>query len=456
MTVAEKPSTSLVEDLRALLKRPRALWGIYLLKLLESLAYFAAYNVLILYLSDELHYTDREAGTIAGTWLTAVSLFTFTAGAVADATGIRRALIASVLSCLAGRVCLTLTHDRTAAIIGLALMSYGVGAMFPTMAAGVRRLTDKRTVSFGFSLYYVVMNLGAFIAGPIVSTIRRKFAHTRDVTLGFTTAHLSSGQMIFLLSTAVTVLGLIVTLLFIHDDVVEKPTIPEAGAYRSPTEKDEPEEVAREKKNPLAILFEVGRESAFWRFLLFVSLLVMVRLIFQHAHLTWPKYTQREFGPEFAFASYWSINPLMIILLTPVVTALTRHRNAYSVIVLGSFVTAASVFFLAFSTTVFASICFIVTLSIGEALWSPRLYEFTTRVAPKGREGTYTGLAQIPMFVAKPIVGFISGELLRKWCPPTGPRASQTMWLVIGLSTLLGPLLIVLLRRVIEKEARPA
>jgi dipeptide/tripeptide permease len=434
------------------LKRPRALWGIYLLKLLESLAYFAAYNVLILYLSDELHYTDREAGTIAGTWLTAVSLFTFTAGAVADAAGIRRALLASVLSCLLGRVVLAVTHERAAALVGLALMSYGVGAMFPTMAAGVRRLTDKRTVSFGFSLYYVVMNLGAFIAGPLVSSIRRKFAHTHDVSLGLTTLHMSSGQVIFLMSALVTVLGLFVTLLLIHDDVPDTVT----GAQATVQADGSDTEVARPKKNPLAILFEVGKESAFWRFLLFVSLLVLVRLIFQHAHLTWPKYTQREFGPGFAFASYWSINPLMIILLTPVVTALTRHRNAYSVIVLGSFVTAASVFFLALSTTVFASICFIVTLSIGEALWSPRLYEFTTRVAPKGREGTYTGLAQIPMFVAKPVVGFVSGEMLRLWCPPTGPRASQTMWLVIGLSTLVGPVLIVLLRRIIEKEARPA
>ncbi len=455
-TMDQTVKTPLRDDLVALLKRPRALWGIYLLKLLESVAFFAAYNVLILYLSDELHYSDREAGTIAGTWLTAVSLFTFTAGAVADAAGIRRALIASVLSCLAGRVVLSLTHDRTVAIGGLALMSYGVGAMFPTMAAGVRRLTDKRTVAFGFSLYYVVMNLGAFISGPIVSTIRRKFTGIHDVSLGFVTLHLSSGQMIFLLSTAVTLLGLIVTVLLIHDAPVTTEPTPEAGAYRTgdkPADLDT--EPVRAKKNPLAILFEVAKESAFWRFLLFVSLLVMVRLIFQHAHLTWPKYTQREFGVGFAFATYWSINPLMIILLTPVITVFTRHRNAYSVIVLGAFVTASSVFFLAFSTTVVASVCFIVTLSIGEALWSPRLYEFTTRVAPKGREGTYTGLAQIPMFVAKPVVGFVSGELLQRWCPAVGPRASQTMWMVIGLTTLAGPILIVLLRRIIEKEARP-
>jgi dipeptide/tripeptide permease len=442
-SASASPRSSLREDLRALRGRPTALWGIYALKLLESVAFFAAYNVLVVYLSEELHYTDKQAGAIAGTWLTAVSLVTFASGAIADSAGIRKALLASVLSCLAGRVVLAFAHERTSALVGLALMSYGVGAMFPTMAAGVRRFTDERTVSFGFSLYYVVMNLGAFTAGPLVSTVRRRIARPIHGSIAGIDLHFSSGQVIYLASALVTLVGLFVTLKFIRNDLPAPETTNETASATP----------ARPKKGALGILSEVVRERTFWRFLLFVSLLVLVRLIFQHAHLTWPKYTLREFGREFPYATYWSINPLMIIALTPVVTALTRHRSAYSVIVWGAFITTASVFFLALSTTVTASVLFIVTLSLGEALWSPRLYEFTARVAPKGREGTYTGLAQIPMFVAKPIVGFVSGALLSRYCPPDGARDSKTLWLVVGLSTLVGPVLIVLLRRVIEGPA---
>jgi dipeptide/tripeptide permease len=445
--MSETSRRSLREDLSALAARPRALWGIYALKLLESVAYFAAYNVLAVYLGEELGYTDKQSGAIAGTWLTAVSLVTFAAGSVADAAGIRKALIASVLSCLAGRVLLALSHERAVALTGLAVMSYGVGSMFPTMAAGVRKLTDERTVSFGFSLYYVVMNLGALLAGPLVSSVRRRFVRPLHLHGMGLDATLSSGQVIYLFSSIITVLGLLVTLWLIREPDAHEE------ARKRPAE-GEPATPEKRPRGPLSILAEVARERTFWRFLLFVSLLVLVRLIFQHAHLTWPKYTLREFGRDFPYATYWSINPLIIIGLTPVVTALTRERSAYSVIVWGAFITTASVFFLAASTSVTASVLFIVTLSLGEALWSPRLYEFTTRVAPAGREGTYTGLAQIPMFVAKPVVGFVSGALLARYCPPSGPRDSTTLWLIVGLSTLAGPVLIVLLRPIIEGGTR--
>ena len=187
--------------------------------------------------------------------------------------------------------------------------------------------------------------------------------------------------------------------------------------------------------------------------MLFVSLLVLVRLIFQHAHQTWPKYTMREFGERFPFADYWSLNPLLIIFLTPIATALTRERSAFGTIVVGSLVTALSVGFLVASTTVTATLLFIVTLSVGEALWSPRLYEYTTVIAPRGREASYMGLSQVPMFLAKPVVGFMSGSLLAAYCPQTGPRESAWMWAIIGLTTLAGPVLILALRRVIQPAA---
>jgi dipeptide/tripeptide permease len=432
-------------DLAALRASPRELWIVYLVKLLESVAFFSVYNVLVVYLSEELGYTDLQASSLAGTWLTAISLLTFLSGFVADAMGVRRALLASIISCLVGRALITASHARPVVLAGLAVMSWGVASMMPTMTAGVRRYTTPTTVSFGFSLFYVMMNVGAVIAGPTVSSFRRVAAHPRTFTLpALGPVRLSSGQLIFAVGLLATLLAFALVLLGMRPDEHAQPAEPRPAA--SPA-----------RDGPLAIMLEVVRERTFWRFMLFVWLLVLVRLIFQHAHLTWPKYTLREFGPTFPFATYWSLNPAMIIVLTPVVTALTRHRSAFGTIVAGAFVSALSVFFMAASTTVAASVLFIVTLSLGEALWSPRLYEYTTVIAPRGREASYMGLSQVPMFAAKPLVGFLSGAMLSTWCPRTGPRDSSTMWLVIGAMTLVGPVLIVLLRGVIEpREVRAA
>lgn len=428
--------TALRQDVRALGGSPRELWLLFGVKFLESVAYFALTNLLILYLSEDLGYGDVEAGDIYGTWTTAISVMTFFAGIVADAIGIRTALWLSVASCLVGRTILGFTTDHTLVLVGLAVSAWGTASMLPTMIAAVRRYTRKETVAFGYSFFYVVMNVGAFVAPMTIGALRRLFPRPVALDLPLLgTVHWSSSQLMFLVAAVATLLAMVLVSMLRADGAV-------------PAEADAAPPAPR--RNPLRLLAELGKERAFWGFMLFVTLLVFVRLIFQHAHQTWPKYTLREFGGDFDFAWYWSINPLMIMLFTAPMTALTRRYSAFWCIVVGASVTAGSVFFMAASTSVWASVAFIVTLSVGEMLWSPRLYEYTATIAAKGREASYMGLSSLPMFFAKMQVALMSGRLLAAYCPETGERSSRTMWLVIGLITLVGPFLIVLLRRVIE------
>ena len=82
---------------------------------------------------------------------------------------------------------------------------------------------------------------------------------------------------------------------------------------------------------------------------------------------------------------------------------------------------------------------FVLFLSIGEAFYSPRLYEYTAAIAPKGQEASYMAMSSLPFFLAKVAVGPLSGLLLSRFCPETGPRQSGTLWLIIGLSTMIAP-----------------
>jgi dipeptide/tripeptide permease len=299
--------------------------------------------------------------------------------------------------------------------------------MMPTMTAAVRRYTTPETVAFGFSFFYVVMNVGALVAPLTVGALRKWLKGGLDVA----GLHLTTSQVIFTIATVVTALAAWIVMR-LRDDT------PAASTDGKP------------KKGPGAIFAEVSKERAFWGFMLFVSLLVLVRLIFQHAHQTWPKYTMRVIDKDFDWAFFWSINPAMVIVLTPVMTALTRGLSAFWCIVTGAFITAGSVFFLVASDTVAAQVAFVATLSVGECLWSPRLYEYTATIAPPGREASYMGLSQVPMFFAKMAVGGISGYLLTQYCPETGERQPHLMWGIIGATTLVGPIAIVALRRVIE------
>jgi dipeptide/tripeptide permease len=94
----------------------------------------------------------------------------------------------------------------------------------------------------------------------------------------------------------------------------------------------------------------------------------------------------------------------------------------------------------------------VVTMTLGEALWSPRTYEYNVAIAPRGQESTYVGLASFPYFLAKLVAARMSGRLLEQFCPAVGERHPAILWAIIGVATVVGPLGILLLRKVIERK----
>ena len=76
-----------------------------------------------------------------------------------------------------------------------------------------------------------------------------------------------------------------------------------------------------------------------------------MRLTFRHLDATFPKYMVRTFGSNTPYGSVIAINPLLIIVLLPAITAFTMHFSAFQMILLGAWVSAASVFILVVSAS---------------------------------------------------------------------------------------------------------
>jgi MFS family permease len=195
-------------------------------------------------------------------------------------------------------------------------------------------------------------------------------------------------------------------------------------------------------------------------------------------YYTYPKFGIRELGDGAPVGRLFAINSILIIILVPFVGALSQKISAYRMVVTGSIVAAASVFIMAIPPQHFVGLAngplgtfvghwwlglkgavhpyyvmiflFVVVLSLGEALYSPRLYEYAAAIAPRGQEASYMALSYLPFFGAKLLVGMFSGWLLATFCPPTGPRQSHLLWLIIGLTTLIAPVGLILFRRFIQ------
>lgn len=444
---SDEPQTTLAEDLKALAQRPRELWLIYLATFFEYLGIFSFLPTLPLWLSGDFAMDDKRAGWWAATFSTLVTLFVFLVGGIADTLGVRRTLIISFTLAAVTRLAMAIAPTPMTAIAALLAFGFAYATTSPVLQTAVQRASNKRTRAFAFSLWYVSFNLAGALCGPLV------IDKTRHAFLDPTTKKLAKkmvslpllGERSMSAHSTIMAIGFVfaalavVVLFFVRKD------------FEHRVEEGEAEPPAK-KGSPLSALKDVLSDKIFWRFMVLLVLLALVRMMFQHMHFTWPKYVLREQGDSFPVGTVWSFNAFLILFLAPLGTALTRKRKAFEVLLFGATISASSPFVLVFGSSMPYQLGMIVVLTIGEALWSPRLYEYNVSIAPRGREATYVSLAALPYFLAKFLVGPTSGYLLETYCPKDGPRNSAILWAIIGFSTMMGPIGIFLLRGWIGKK----
>mmetsp|Transcript_13777 Transcript_13777/g.23019 ORF Transcript_13777/g.23019 Transcript_13777/m.23019 type:complete len:555 (-) Transcript_13777:363-2027(-) len=428
---------------------PRELWLVYVLKTLESYAYFSQSYILVIYLSEEFGYGDAEAAWIYGLTGFITSAIGVCIGFVIDNLGVRLSLVLGSACTLISRFVIAVSHSRWL-VVGmlLTLLPFGSALGIPVMSTGIRRYTNSSNRAFGFSLFYVVMNVAALVAGFAVDLFRYSVgipdAQAGAAGPGGTGAepvkqNLGAYRILLLTGAFANLIGLLVGYFSVREISVDETG--EASQF----------EVRR--GTPWAIAKEILWSGRFWRFILFILLLIGVRFVFRHLDITLPKYLLREVSPNAPYGTIIAINPFLIIILVPIVSALYHTRvTAFESILVGSLVSSLSVFWMIIGPYYWNTILFVIFLSFGEAMWSPRLYEYTTTIAPEGREGTYAALSTAPMFAATLAVGGVSGWLLEGMCPNEGTRHCNLMWLVIALMTISSPVLMYLLRNVIQKD----
>lgn len=348
------------------------------------------------------------------------------------------------------------------------------------LTIGIRRYTLKSNRGFAFGLFYVIMNVAALLSGPAVDICTKLYKKDdNDEGTSEPTENgiyipkewsLTGYRLVLLTCIVANVVGVLVSLAVREIKLVE-PKLPvqnsldESESSQEPTPKDELAKdyipVSNDQDHNIStfqpmrgsawsILQETLQTKGFWRYLAVILIVLNVRMIFRHLDATLPKYMIREFGDNVPYGTIYSINPAIIIVLVPIMTAATGHIDPLVMIHYGTYVSAASVLFLAMSTSVTACILFVVVLSIGEATWSPRLYDYTISVCPEGREGTYSALSSAPLFLAKLPVGLMSGYLLQEYCPEEGERRSRLMWSIIAATTATSPVLMTLFWRFIS------
>jgi MFS family permease len=451
----------------------RELWLTFLIKFLIYTAYSVTNKTMVLWLSKDLGFSDQAAGAIVGwVWAPAMTIFTLLAGSLTDAIGLRRTFFLGVAICTFARSVMILTTGPTLALVcGLLPLAIGEALGTPVLLAATRVYSTTAQRSIAFSIIYALMNVGYFVAGYVFDFIRSLDLHVSIA--GFQpTPH----EQLFAVSLALEIL-LFPAIYFLRRDPQRDKTVTITNAARSGFWTGIAGTVQKSANETAALFRRLIGQSGFYRLLVFFLFIGFLKAIFLQMDYVFPKFGDREMGLHAPVGKLAGINALLIIVLAPVIGALTQRVASYRIVIIGSIICAVGVFVMALPTDWFApaadsafghalghvylqltgpvhpyyimSAIYLTIFSVGEAFYSPRVYEYAAAIAPPGQEASYGSLAYLPFLVGKLLIG-TSGWVLATFCPEHGECHAGSLWLIFALAASIAPIGLIVFRRYIR------
>ncbi len=417
----------------------RALFGVNLSYVLEGLTYFGVVGLLAIFFNDFINLDDINAGRMVGIQTAGITIAMLFLGATVDWIGLRKSLLIALSLILIGRILLTISPDvgvpdlwgsaHIIAMFGILGIIFGYGIYQPACYAGVKQLTNEKTAAMGYAMLYALMNLGGFLPGIISPPVRKAFGITG----------------VFWVYAALTVVGIAVVYFIITKKAMEKAVNDLKQSKDISDTLEEKDEMAGLSKKERITYYIKNFPLKDLRFLYFIFILIFVQTLFAHNWLTLPLYTSRAFEGfvKDNFEFFVNLNPILIFILTPMVTALTSRKDTYNMMIIGTFVMAAPTFLLALGPNIYTLLSFLFIMTLGEAMWQPRFLQWVAEIAPKNMTGIYMGIGQFPWFLTKVITSLYSGWFLMNYCPADVPPAemnTEMMWLIYGFIAIISPI----------------
>jgi len=414
-----------LQDVRTGFERP--FWVANISEIFERLAYYGAFASLANYLRETLSFPTEQTGTLTGIFGGMVWFLAIFGGAVADKLGFRRAL-SLAYAILAGAYFLLgsigapwLAPVRSAVPLSffvgviLILPALGISLVKPCVVGTTARASRENVRSLGYSIYYTMVNIGGLL-GPFAGSLARRY--------------LGAGKIFLIAAAAVFAMFFFVLAFFREPKRVDEKPMPT---------------IAETLRNFATVLSNP-------KFMLFLLIFTGYWIVFWQQWIVMPVYLHEYVNKDIDVERILMTDSIIVITSTILVNYLTKKVPAFSAIIMGTFITGISWLILAFYPSMWGAIATIVVLAIGEIVHQPRYYEYVSRLAPPGQQGTYMGFAFVPLGIGSLVGGWFGGKVLHHFGEVL--NKPQWTWFVIsGVGVVTTLLLLVYDRLVGPKSA---
>lgn len=385
----------------------RSFWVANISELFERLSYYAAFASLARYLHEALSFPTERAADLAGLFGGLVWFLAIFGGAIADRLGFRRALSLAYLI-LAGSYFLLgsigapwLAPVRNAvplvALVTLVLMlpALGVALVKPSVVGTTARASNENVRSLGYSIYYTLVNIGGAL-GPFVASWVHRHLSVENVFR-------SSALSVFLMFFAV--------LLFFREPQ-------KSGDARTAS-------LAETFRNFLKV---VGNP----KFMIFLLIFSGYWIVYWQEFITLPIYVHDYVDPKADTERMLSTGPIVVIAFTVLFSVLSQKVSAFRAVLVGTLIAMLGFAVLALHTALIAAYATLVVIALGELIQQPRYYDYISRLAPPGQQGTYMGFAFLPLGIGAFLAGRIGGALLHRF-GEVQHRPQLFLWSLTGI-----------------------
>jgi dipeptide/tripeptide permease len=446
-----------LNDIRTGFDRP--FWVANITEIFERLSYYGAFSSLALYLQEKLNFSTEQTGTLTGLFGGMVWFLAIFGGAIADRLGFRRALSMAYLILAAayfligsiGAPWLAPVRDVVplSLFVGciLILPALGVSLVKPCVVGTTARASKENVRSIGYSIYYTMVNIGG-ASGPYVASWAHRHLGVESV---YRVAALSVFAMFF------------VVLIF----------------FREPRKAGDapPPSVAEVARNfcvvvgkarlvlpvlGIALLLRVisffpGFQWVvvpWWiwlglgvlvlagisRFMWFLLIFTGYWIVFWQQYISLPGYIHSYIKADADVELILITDGLAVICLTLALNYLTRKVPAFQAIILGTVITSVAWLILALRPTIWGAVLSLFVLALGEIIQSPRYYEYISRLAPEGQQGTYMGFAFLPIGIGSLLGGWFGGKVFQHFGEVTH-QPERAWWVITGVGLVTALLL---------------